>query len=145
MATYRYIEPWEEVAAAVMAEARPGDLIVCSHPSFFFYAQDALGESWRDALPQGVVTRSGFDFATLGDVQAAVAERPRVVYVRSVVNAHLLGSERELYETLSREFRLVGSSRLLEDDAAELKNRFVGNQPRWRIEVLRYERPSSVE
>jgi hypothetical protein len=145
VATYRYIEPWQEVAEAVIREARPGDLIVCSHPSFFFYAQDALGESWRDALPETVVTRSRLDFSALGAAQAAVAERPRVIYVRSVVNSYVFDAEREFYQLLSRDLRLVRSSRHLEDDDAELKNRFLGNQPRWRIEVLRYERPSPIE
>jgi hypothetical protein len=87
------------------------------------------------------VTQSQLDFTRLGAWRDAVAGRHRVIYVRSVVNVHVLAMEREFHEYLSEHFRLVESSRHLEDDAAALKNRFLGNQPRWRIEVLRYEQP----
>ena len=38
-ATYRYLEPLDEVAANVVALARPGDLVVCEHPSFYFHVR----------------------------------------------------------------------------------------------------------
>jgi hypothetical protein len=141
-ATYRYIEPWEEVASSVLQAAKPGDLIICNSPPFYFYAHYELGwKDWRHTFPRQLVERSRLYFATVEGWEPAVAGRRQIFYVRGVVNSRLLESEKQLSKFLAEHYRLLNTRRYLEDDAADLKNRFVANQPRWRIEVLRYERP----
>jgi hypothetical protein len=139
-ATFRHIEPWEEVTSIALALAGPGDLIVSSHPSFYFYAGRQLG--WTDrhgTTPLSVEHRSGRDFSGLNDWEQVISGRERVIYVRSAVNPADLALEQQMVDFLDQHFRLTFDRRYLADSASELKNRFVRNQPRWRIELRAYE------
>jgi hypothetical protein len=143
MASHRYTEPWALVAETVARAARPGDLILCSHPSFYFYLRDELGwDGWHEFHPSEVTERSQLHFSSVDYWKRAVPGHARIIYVRSVVNAPSLERERELREHLASRYRLVDARRYLDDEGASLKNRFVGNQPPWRIELLQYERPA---
>jgi hypothetical protein len=144
-ASFRHVEPWREVTAAALELAGPGDVILCNHPSFYFYAGLELG--WRDRhgpTPTGIEQRSGRVFAGLPSWEPAISGARRVVYVRSAVNTANLAEEQRLVAFLERHYRLGFERRYLEDPGSALKNRFVGNQPRWRIELRRYERETSA-
>jgi hypothetical protein len=139
-ATFRHIEPWEEVVSIALDLAGPGDLVISNHPSFYFYAGRQLG--WTDrhgATPLSVEHRSGRDFTGFYDWEQLVSQEERVVYVRSAVNPTDLALEQRLVDFLDQNFRLTFERRYLEDSASVLKNRFVRNQPRWRIELRAYE------
>lgn len=142
-ATFRYVEPWERIATTTLREARPGDLIVCNHPSFYFYVRYERGwQPWVQGVPEGVVEDSGLSFATLSVAEPILSRFERVIYVRTVVNRELLELQEAIDSQLAEGFELRSAQRFLEDPHAELKNRFVGNQPRWRIELFTYERRS---
>ena len=139
-ATFRHIEPWQEVVSTALELAGPDDVILCNHPSFYFYAGYQLG--WNDRhgpTPVAIERRSGRVFAGIPSWEEAIAGRPRVIYVRAAVNLPLLAEEKRMVDFLDANLRLTFERRYLEDPGSELKNRFVGNQPRWRIELRRYE------
>lgn len=139
-ATFRHIEPWREVVATTLEMAEPDDVIICNHPSFYFYAGYQLG--WKDRhgpTPVEIEERSGLVFSGLPTWKQAIAGRQRVIYVRAALNLPGMAEERRLVDFLDSNMRLTFERRYLEDSASELKNRFVGNQPRWRIELRRYE------
>jgi hypothetical protein len=139
-ATYRHIEPWQEVTSLALELAGPDDVILSNHPSFYFYAGYQLG--WNDRhgpTPGEIEHRSGHVFAGLPSWEKAISGRQRVIYVRSAVMPPDLAEEQRLVDFLDENFRLVFERRYLEDSASELKNRFVKNQPRWRIELRAYE------
>lgn len=139
-ATFRHIEPWREVVATTLEMAEPGDVIISNHPSFYYYAGLELG--WQDrhsATPVEVEERSGLVFSGLPTWQQAIAGRQGVIHLHTAVNLPDQGEQRRLLDFLGANMRLTFERRYLEDSASELKNRFVGNQPRWRIELRRYE------
>jgi hypothetical protein len=81
-ASFRYVEPWESVAGATLREARPGDLVVCSHPSFYFYVRYERGwEPWKHGVPEGVVEDSGVSFAALRAAEPILSRFDRVIHV----------------------------------------------------------------
>jgi hypothetical protein len=140
-ATFRHVEPWDEVAATALESARPGDLILASHPSFYFYVARRLGwEVWQLPRPSPIEERSGFVFADTLAWQEALAGRPRLLFVHGAAVGTAVAEERRLAEFLGRHFRMTLERRYVEDAASAFKNRFLGNQPRWRIELHGYER-----
>ena len=139
-ATFRHIEPWEEVVATTLAMAGQGDVILCDHPSFYYYAGRQLGWTDRhDRTPVEIEERSGRAFSGLPTWKQAIAGRRRVIYLRTAVNLRDMQEHQRLLDFLDASMRLTFERRYLEDPASDLKNRFVGNQPRWRIELRRYE------
>ncbi len=144
--TLRHIEPWEEVVAVTLERTRPGDLVVCDHQSFYFYAHYALGwRDWISGIPRSETRRSERDFASLDGWEAAIAGHDRVLYVRSVVDWRRRATRDALESYLAENFRLVWRERYLRDKAADLKSRFVEGQPSWRIELLELERVDRAE
>ncbi|HEY7599855.1 MAG TPA: BRCT domain-containing protein, partial [Candidatus Limnocylindrales bacterium] len=115
-ATYRHIEPWQEVAASVLDMAEPGDRIICNHPSFYFYVARRLGwKDWHQPFPMTTLRASDLVFASLGDWREAVSGGERLFYVRATVNVAAQASERELVEHLEAHHRLTFERRYLED------------------------------
>ena len=143
-ATYRHIEPWQEVASTALDLVGPGDPIVCSHPSFYFYVAHQLGwEDRHEPLPIGLQERNHRVFSALSNWERAVAGGQQVLYVRGAVNESVMAEEQRLADFLGKNYRLTFERRYLEDSASPFKNRFFPNQPRWRIELRRYQRVES--
>jgi hypothetical protein len=144
--TFRHIEPWEAVASTALELVGPGDLIIGSHPSFFYYVARQLGwEDWHLPRPIAIEQRSQRVFSSLATWEQAIAGSPRLLYVRSAVNVSAMAEEQRLTEFLEKNHRLTFERRYLEDSASAFKNRFFPNQPRWRIELRRYERVEPPE
>jgi len=144
-ATYRHIEPWEEVASSALELVGPGDLIVCHHPSFFFYVARQLG--WKDRqMPSltRIEERSQRVFSSLAAWEQVIDGSQQVLYVRAAVNAPSMAEDQRLVDFLEEHYRLNFERRYLEDSASSFKNRFFPNQPRWRIELRRYQRAESA-
>jgi hypothetical protein len=140
-ATYRYTEPWPEITATVLALAKPGDLIVCGHPSFYFYAHYQLGwHGWEDHPPAPRVRRSGRSFAW-HEGATPIPSDEHVIFIDTI--AMNLETGRNFERLLASAYRLVGRERYVEDRASALKSRFVPNQRQWRIEVKEYRRVSA--
>jgi hypothetical protein len=140
-ASYRHVEPWQEVVRTALELAGPEGLILSSHPSFYYYAGRQLG--WDDRhgpTPESIEQRGGHLFTGLPAWEEGIAGRERVIYVRSAVMPNEMAEEKRMVDFLDQHFRLTFERRYLEDSASALKNRFVRNQPRWRIELRRYER-----
>jgi len=138
-ATFRHIEPWQEVTRTALELAGPEDVILSSHPSFYFYAGQQLGWNRHGPTPETIEERSGRAFAGLPSWEQAISGRRKVIYVRSAVMPRDLAEEQRLVDFLDQNYQLSFERRYLEDSASKLKNRFVGNQPRWRIELRAYE------
>jgi hypothetical protein len=139
-ATLRYQEPWREVTATALDLAGPGSLILCNHPSFYLYAHYQLGEKdWRGYYPLPRFRRDGRNFAVISEWREAVKDAERIVHVRSVAVGD---GEREFEAHAAEHYRLVESLPYVEDDASPLKQRFLTNQLRLRIEIRAYERPT---
>ena len=137
--TFRHIEPWQEVTSVALALARPGDAIVSSHPSFYFYAGRQLGwTDWRNVTTPVVEKRSGLFFSDLRTWKEAVRASRRVLYVRTAGHPWLPNEDQDFIDFLAKNYRLVSDHHYLEDTSSELKNRFDLHQPRWRIELLEY-------
>jgi hypothetical protein len=140
-AAYRYIEPWPEVVEQALRWSEPDGAVICDHPSFFFEARYALGwEPWMQRRQKQVIEHAGRRFAELPDWQEAIAGAERVVYVRTVLPRGAFDHERALEAYLASRFELVRRRTWLEDPATELKSRFLGHAPRFRVELLLYER-----
>jgi hypothetical protein len=140
--SYRYVEPWDQVLEEALRWSEPGGVVICDHPSFYFEAHYALGwQRWIELKPEEPIRESGRRFSALSSWREAVAGTDRVVYVRTTVHSKLVLEERTALESeLEGHFHLVRRGTWLEDPAAELKRRFVPGAPRFRIEVLLYER-----
>ncbi|MGQ0721879.1 MAG: hypothetical protein ACT4PE_09935 [Candidatus Eiseniibacteriota bacterium] len=139
--TWRYVEPWGEVVADAFARARPGDVVLCNHPSFWFRARFERGwTDWGRVLPEAAFDDGGIVCSPLVGWRDVVERRNHVIHVRTVVNPDRSEEQRLLEEHLAGEFTLSTPRRWIEDRASGLKNRFVGNQPRWRIEITEWTR-----
>jgi hypothetical protein len=139
--TWRYVEPWDEVVAEAFARARPGDVLLCNHPSFWFRARfEREWSGWQRVLPESAFDDGGIVCSPLAGWRDAVEGRPRVIHVRTVVNPDRSEEQRALDEYLAGGFTSSAPRRWIEDRGAGLKNRFVGNQPRWRIEITEWTR-----
>ena len=140
-ASFRHVEPWQEVTTTALELAGPDDVILSSHPSFYFYSGRALG--WNDRTgptPESIERRGGHVFSGLPDWEHSISGRQRILYVRSAVMPKDMAEEQRMVDFLDQHFKLTFERKYLEDSASELKNRFVRNQPRWRIELRVYER-----
>jgi hypothetical protein len=136
--THRYTEPWRDVTAQASRMSRPGDIIICSHPSFYFYQSYLLHGRGPAGVPGRPEAISGRLFASLGAWRQAVEQAPsRVIYVRTTVMQGLEQPERDLRESLARNFRLVGEMHFDRDWGAPIKQRWFPtvSQPEWRIEI----------
>ncbi len=140
--SYRYIEPWGQVAAQVMEMSRPGDLIVSSHPSFYFYLSYRLAQQPLEGVPSQPFAAAGRRFSRVAGWRDEMGAAGRLTYVRANLMPWEAAAERELLEAVPRKFRLAGQWRFLEDRGVGVKRLFFPNvaQPRWRIEVQMWER-----
>ena len=138
MGTHRYTEPWREVVEQVIKVSQPGDMIVCVHPSFFFYASYRLPWGAARTVPAGLVPARGRLFVPLLGWQEGVEQMPaRVIYVRTTVMWRDAWVEQGLLDYLGRNLRLIQDLKFDRDRSAALKQRWFPNasQPEWRIEV----------
>jgi len=139
-ATHRYTEPWPRVAAEVVSRSRPGDVILASHPSFYFY----LGEMFPSDVSRRMAhvpaphRTAGRTFAPIHLWREAVdAPSDQIVYVRSTLMPLEGRSETNFLAYAEGNLRLVSRSRFARDPGAALKRRFFPDtfQPEWRIEI----------
>ena len=140
-ATYRYLEPLDEVAANVVALARPGDLVVCQHPSFYFHVRYLRDwDDWTYPIPAGGKTDSQVTFGSIAVAATSLDRAERVIFVRTVSDKADSARSKDCDARLSDGFDLRSEDKYLQDTASDLKMRFVGYQPRWRVLVQLYER-----
>lgn len=138
LATFRYAEPWDEITRQILQATAPGDLVVCDHASFYFYAhRQERWSDWSRPTATEPIERAGRRFTALESWRAAIPGRRGVVHVRSAATEPEEASRLEDY--LERHYRLVDAQRYIRDEASPLKSRFIRGQPGWRVEVLRYE------
>jgi hypothetical protein len=138
----RFIEPWNRVAMQMAQAVRDGDVVIGTHPSFFFYL---TYESHRLEKESPL---------NLAEVWPYRVEGPRVyspsswrgkgrpvsahVFVIEDVSSTIALDDAETY--LAEHCRVEDASRLLPDSGFGLKERFLPEFPqvRYRIEILHY-------
>jgi len=139
-ASFRYVEPWDEVVALAMAWSDAGDPVLSDHPSFYLQAHyDLDWDHWVEFVPDRVLHLSERRFASLDHWREVAAGSGTLVYVRTVVDWRRQGRKQALEACLSEAFRVVDRKAWLPDPGVDLKRRFVADAPAVRVEVLRYE------
>jgi len=141
-ASFRYHEPWRQVAAQVLDEARPGDLVVVGHPSFYYYAHVHGGwPGWPGADPAWPSEHDGVVFAAQNRATVLAPMHQRITLVRTVVHPPWAEATRDLDALLARSYRKTGDQAFVHDRAAAFKTKLLAHpQPEWRIRIERYER-----
>jgi hypothetical protein len=138
----RFIEPWNIVATQMAKAVRGGDVVIATHPSFFFYLTYEfhrlekgtplnLAEAWPYRVEgPPVYTPSSW----LGKGRPV---RPNVFVIEDVSSAHALDNA-ETY--LTDHCTVEDVHRLLPDSGFSLKERFLPGflQVRYRIEIHHY-------
>jgi hypothetical protein len=141
-ATYRYIEPWRDVTSQVLEMSKPGDVIVSSHNSFYFYLSYLSG--WEATkYPLDLFTTAGRTFSRLDTWERSAPGAEKLIYVRSNLMPWNPETEKDLFDYAARHFRLIRDWHVVEDRSAGIKHYFFPEvrQPEWRIEVLVWNKP----
>lgn len=135
--TYRYIEPWRDVTTEVVKISRPGDLIISSHSSFYFYLSYVSHWKGTQDYQAGPFVAAGRTLSRLEQWKRPLSTPPRMIYVRSNTMPWDPESEGKLLEYAAKNFRLTKEMRFMQDTGATIKHRFFPNvhQPDWRIEI----------
>jgi hypothetical protein len=134
--THRYVEPWPEVSARVIELSQPGDVILCNHPSFYFYSSYRLPWPAERSVPPTPVTAQGRIFSPLHAWRSAVTGHgKRLIYVRTTLMPWALPDEKDFLGYASQNRKLLQSFQFDRDLSAPLKRRWFPNvsQPDWRI------------
>ncbi len=142
--THRYIEPWRMASARALEMSRPGDSIICNHPSFYFYSSYLLPWTAERRTPSAPGQAGGRVFTALNDWRQVVpGSSGRILYVRTTLMRWALGSEKEFLDYASRNLKLTDELRFDKDRSASLKHRWFPDvdQPEWRIRVQVWTKP----
>jgi hypothetical protein len=141
---WRYVEPWDQAATEVLRVSRPGDLVLATHPSFYFYTSYRIPWDHRRGRPLKPVEAAGRRWAPVWFWREETARAPsRMIYVASTLTGAAVRFDPECREFLARNYTLEHRSRFLRDPAVQIKRAvFPGVfQPEWRIEVTVWVRP----
>ncbi len=136
--THRYTEPWNEAAERVVEISRTGDVVLCSHPSFYFYLSYLLPWKADRLVPWDPVFAGGRTFLSVyGWRRASLAPGARLIYVRTALMPWGAHVENEVLQYASQNLRRVGEYQFDRDPSAALKNRRFPDvpQPEWRIRI----------
>ncbi|HYM10559.1 MAG TPA: glycosyltransferase family 39 protein [Bryobacterales bacterium] len=141
--THRYTEPWPEAAARVAGLSRPGDVILCNHPSFYFYVSYQFPWEGPRRAPNLTMRVAGRTLAPLYRWRLAAPEPGgRFIYVRTALMPWGVSDEKSFLEYAAKDLRLAEEVRYDRDRSAEPKNRWFpeARQPEWRIRIEVWER-----
>jgi hypothetical protein len=138
--TFRYLEPWPEVVRRVLEVSQPGDLVLCSHPSFYFYLSYQIPWSASRGLPAEPVAAAGRLWAAPRRPGIPAAQ---VVFVDTATTPG--------FDSVHRELRRSGGwgrtevQRWLPDPGWKWKRRFypAAGQPEWRIRLEIWTKPEA--
>ncbi|MBI3696358.1 MAG: hypothetical protein HY238_16160 [Acidobacteria bacterium] len=136
--THRYSEPWPEAVNRVMEWSQPGDVIICNHPSFYFYVSQFSQGQAEPTVPSNPVSRAGRTFVSIyGWRRAEPGPSGRILYVATTKLAYALASEQDFLAYASAHLRLDRESRMDPDRSAPLKHYWFPGvpQPEWRIRI----------
>jgi hypothetical protein len=133
--TYRYIEPWREVTEEVAKISN--DVIISSHPSFYFYLSYLSGWKGTQQYHAGPFTATGRSFSRLEQWKCPSSVPIRIIYVRSNTMPWDPELEPKLLDYAAKNLRLTKEMRFMRDTSATLKHRVFPDvhQPEWRIEI----------
>lgn len=140
--TFRYLEPWAEVAREVVEISKPGDAVIAAHPSFFFYLSYLLPSNRGRGPVAEPVTVAGRTIASVSHWREASGSTPRIIYVRSVLMSYLMSPDEELLQQ-GAQWKLEREIRYLRDPGIDVKRKFFPGtfQPEWRIQIFVWRKP----
>ena len=120
--------------------------MICHHPSFYFHVRYLRGwDDWTSSVPRDGRADAGVLFGPVDAAAGALDGAERVIFVRTASDHGDLMRRPDFERRLMDAFDLRSEDKYLEDEAIDLKMRFVGPQPRWRARVQVYERKASGE
>ena len=134
---HRYIEPWQPVVSQVAEMSRPGDAILSSHPSFYFYLSYLPGWEAVNGIPPEPLSIAGRILAPVGSWEPAVAGAGHIIYPRSNLMPWDAEEEVKFLDYARKNPRLDREWRFVEDRGVRIKRFFFPDvrQPEWRIEL----------
>lgn len=131
-----FLDPWRGIVADVRERARPGDLVLFSHPSVGLYAAGdprfRVVLAPRDAAGALTAVAGGRVFALISPLSGMKADD--------------IARERWLADSLAaRGYAQVADSGLVRSDAPEARRRFSGRPfPAWRVRLLEWRSPGGA-
>jgi hypothetical protein len=141
--THRYTEPWPEVATRVVELSRPGDVILCNHPSFYFYLSYLFPWDGPRRVPSMPIRVAGRTLAPLYRWRMGAPETGgRFLYVRTALMPWGVPDETDFLQYAAKNLRLAKELRYDRDRGAGWKNRWFpeARQPEWRIRIEVWEK-----